>query len=442
LIVKFLSLPSDELVIDDARQGNAAGIAMSLKNLEDALRQASEQIQPTQSHFSSAELFEEDLSTPKERMPRRLLEPVRQAIEDTPELAALADGWINVLGAGSKLNSYRVAQALVHHLFSGAQERGMGLLPGRDPSEIVANIVDFAEKDKWRAWIYVGLYGAGVSTCIELDETTAVMPAVAAPPSIAREQVFGINRWGRPVVPTHLMFRIHHAPDVALMISGEASKECPAENFHGDSHASMQEKIDRTLRALTLASGNAFVQSWQSYTIDHPAMPYEGFGMIGGSAAGLQSPPSRAPAAPVNPELARDMYTKLKSLAPAIRDRIELATDRLRRSRSYPVPADTALDLGIATEIVLLDKADNAELSYRLSVRGGYLLGKSPEDRHEKFQIFRALYNARSAAVHKGTIVTNQGARISEFDDVCTAAIRAIVDQNEFPEWDKLIFGH
>jgi hypothetical protein len=130
-----------------------------------------------------------------------------------------------------------------------------------------------------------------------------------------------------------------------------------------------------------------------------------------------------------------------KSLGSAAKIPVELATDRLRRSRTHQLSADTALDLGVASEVILLHGVGGSELKYRLSFRGAYLLGRDPTERHVRFESFGSLYDARSQAAHTGTLSAKLLARLPEFDEICTAAIRAIVDRQEFPNWNELTLG-
>jgi hypothetical protein len=140
--------------------------------------------------------------------------------------------------------------------------------------------------------------------------------------------------------------------------------------------------------------------------------------------------------------LAKKMYSKLINMNPKIRRPVELATDRLRRSRVHAPSVDTAMDVGIASEIILLhDVGGTSELRYRFSMRGAYLLGKDGNDRATKFEGFRALYDARSEAAHMGTLKKDKRDRLREFDSLCCSSIRVIVEKQEFPNWDDLTLG-
>ena len=396
---------------------------MSLQSLEAALSQAAARIRPGQSHYTS--LFGEDGVTPTQRLPHWLTDPVRTEIESTPELVGFSQSWIQSAGSGHRLSSWSVASALVYLLFAGLQ-----------PAQIVSDIADLAQSTVCDTWIYVGLYAGGISDKIELGEGVSVMPATMAPPSFARELVFGVNRWGSQILEKGFS---RWSPNAALMIA--QPMEIFSENVGSALLSSIGEKIKRAIRSLTLASEHAFVRSQQISWVTHPAIPYEGFGSWGGGGPFVTIPHPRQ-AGPVNPDLAKRIYVGLKSLSPKIRPPIELAIDRLRRSRTHAPSADTALDLGIASEIILMHEVDkSSELSYRFSLQGAYLLGTDGRDRLAKFHSFKALYKARSQAAHTGTLKMEMQSRLIEFDLLCSAAIRAVVEAQDFPNWQCVTLG-
>jgi hypothetical protein len=397
---------------------------MSLQSIEAALVVAAAKIKPGQAHYPS--LFEEDGVTPKFNLPVWLIDPVRQEIEQTPELLALSQRWLQCAGSGQRLDPWNVARALLYRLFAGAQ-----------PAQVVADIAQFAKMETCAICICIGLYGGGLSSQFELGEGVTVMPAAAVPASFERELLFGIDRWGRPIPDRRGLPRWR--PSVALLISEQA--EIFSEGMGRTNLISASKKAERAVRALSLAGGHAHVRSWQTAWISHPAVGYEGFG--GYSASGrFDAPPHPRQGNPVEPELARAMYSKLAFLKPKVAYPVELATDRLQRSRIHPPSADALLDLGIATEIILLhDTGNESELSYRFALRGAYLLATNGSDRLAKFESFRALYRARSQAAHTGTLKPGLLARLPEFDTLCAASIRAIVEAQGFPNWNDLTLG-
>jgi len=272
---------------------------MSLQTLEATLGRTAEQIQPRQLYYSS--LLEDDGVTPKQLLPHWLIEPIQKDIQDTPELREFATRQIQFGGFGTRLSPYVVAQSLVHHLFAALK-----------PAEIIANVIDLAGRNTCRTLQYIGLYGDGVSGQIILGESVSVMPAAEAPPSLAREWIFGMDRRGQPVLDARTSFRSIplFRPNLALVIAQEAEIFVEPGAAVAATLSAIAEKTVRAVRALTLASGHPFVQSWQSSWLAHPAVPYEGFGGIGGTGTFDGPPQRRGAAAPVNPKLAEEMFFK------------------------------------------------------------------------------------------------------------------------------------
>jgi hypothetical protein len=399
---------------------------MSLASVEAALAQAAAQIQPGQSHYRS--LFDHDGVTPKRFLPDWLIGSVRHEIENTAELRNLASRFIQTPSSGGQLSEWGIAQSAIHRLFARVE-----------PHQITIDLANLADTTICETCTCIGLYGGGISNEITLGENVAVAPAGMAPATLARELIFGINRWGRPITDPITEMRLPRLyPTIALLISEEMPIFSASLEINTVPHSSIAERSQQAIRALTLAGGFPFIRSWQMSWVVHPAVPYEGFGSWGAGGPLGAAPPRRPGGHPVIPELAQGMYSKLISLNAQIKHAVELAADRLGRSRCHPLPADTALDLGIASEIILLHGTKGSELRYRFALRGAYLLGKDGADRAKKFADFRSLYDARSNAAHTGTLEPKMQARLQEFDSLCAAAVRSIVEKQAFPDWEKL----
>jgi hypothetical protein len=207
-------------------------------------------------------------------------------------------------------------------------------------------------------------------------------------------------------------------------------------------HHSIAERIERAIRALTLGSGHGFSRAWQASRIIHPAIPYDGLGGVGASGTfePIPQPRPNQIIQPIVPETVRTAYRQLGAMSAGFAQPINLAIERLRRSRMHFPSADTALDLGIAAEIILLHNIDSpSELKYRFALRGAYLTGIDFESRKRSFDVLRRLYDARSNAAHKGTIKRSVESEVAEFDAACTDVIRSVLAMQTFPDWDKLI---
>lgn len=124
------------------------------------------------------------------------------------------------------------------------------------------------------------------------------------------------------------------------------------------------------------------------------------------------------------------------------KDSLYRAVERLGRARRAQDPVDQALELGIAAEIAMTHgDQGGAEITYRLSTRLAWLLGKTPEERQSVFADAKALYGARSKAVHEGRLSSRSRPDLAAGDRLVTRALRALVQRGSFPDWTKLTMG-
>ena len=94
---------------------------------------------------------------------------------------------------------------------------------------------------------------------------------------------------------------------------------------------------------------------------------------------------------------------------------LRIPLDRLGRAGRELDFEDRAIDLGIALESLLLhDIGDHGELSFRLSLRGAWLIGANDKERLEVQRTLKKLYDLRSQAVHNGFIERNEKNRQKE----------------------------
>jgi hypothetical protein len=119
------------------------------------------------------------------------------------------------------------------------------------------------------------------------------------------------------------------------------------------------------------------------------------------------------------------------------------AIDRLGRSRLNVFPADKALDLGIAAEILLMHGtgSSNTEIKNKLALRSAWLLGKDVEQRMAISQRAKALYDARSKVAHSGMLPHPERFDRATGDDFVASVSRAILRAGQFPDWEVLCVG-
>ncbi len=119
------------------------------------------------------------------------------------------------------------------------------------------------------------------------------------------------------------------------------------------------------------------------------------------------------------------------------------AIDRLGRARMARSPVDQALELGIAAEIALMhgDSSSNTEITHKIGSRAAWLLGEDAAERAAIFDDIKALYHARSKAVHEGTLPKKSKVDLNDADSLVAQILNAIATRGRFPDWSNLTMG-
>jgi hypothetical protein len=127
----------------------------------------------------------------------------------------------------------------------------------------------------------------------------------------------------------------------------------------------------------------------------------------------------------VGPHCGKGLRDLLRGLRDARGDqRLDLALSRFDAAYSRHDPGDRLIDLWIAFEALLLPDGRN-ELSYRSAVRIAQLVGDSPSERQEAFELARLSYKKRSKHVHGDLETKEFGNVVEETRELARRALRA-----------------
>ena len=148
---------------------------------------------------------------------------------------------------------------------------------------------------------------------------------------------------------------------------------------------------------------------------------------------------------------AQMIYDTFRALPPRTKARLRLPMSRLNTAMRRREDADTAIDLGIALEALVIGPSE-ADKRYQAAVRCAFLLGNDAESRHRAYHLAGELYHLRNRAVHRGIIrqedlsahfkgrevrkVLEEGARL-----VATMVIWLIENNAQEPDWNSLVLG-
>lgn len=144
---------------------------------------------------------------------------------------------------------------------------------------------------------------------------------------------------------------------------------------------------------------------------------------------------------PVSARAVSEAYTQLSNFHEF--DSLARAIDRLGRARLAISDVDKALELGMAAEIALMHDhgQSNTEIRYKVGHRAAWLLGSDPAERAVVFEEMRDLYDARSSAVHTGSLRAKSKSDLTSADALVTRILRAILALGQFPDWAVLTMG-
>lgn len=151
-----------------------------------------------------------------------------------------------------------------------------------------------------------------------------------------------------------------------------------------------------------------------------------------------QTPPS------LNAGEAIETIERFNALAPSAKEKIKTATDRLRRALLRHQPADRAVEVSIALEILCGD-TQTSEMTHKVKVRAVRLLGGDPSARERYRAIITKTYDVRSKLVHQGSHDTKPipvlgvpmevDQVVSEACHLCAELIKTIIRRGAFPDW-------
>jgi hypothetical protein len=146
-------------------------------------------------------------------------------------------------------------------------------------------------------------------------------------------------------------------------------------------------------------------------------------------------------------EKAKTIFRVISGIDDNLKRRLAIPLNRLNQAIRRMQTVDSAIELGIALEALFFDAGKkSSELSFKLRLRGAWLLGATSERRKEIMATLNDLYECRSGAIHSGTL---EGIKTSKPKDellkegygLVAQAIESIVHRGRFPNWNELVLG-
>lgn len=263
-------------------------------------------------------------------------------------------------------------------------------------SDAVSELTAYSTSETFLAREILVLDGVTVDEPIELTSRTHLQPLASLQQTEFRDQFNEGAPWQRPRKRAALVRTFDH-PVVIQHADSPGPKSLLDLAQNPDLH-------DVT-RIFTLLKGVApvIVAKWWEHDPSVPSLaPTTG----AGSTAGFES---TFHASPIDSEAAEHLkeWIRLARVVPSsLRSVLRVVLDRLNAAKRRSEVVNRSIELGIAAEALFLRYAgeDQSELSFRLATRAAWLLGHSRAERTRVYDLFRAIYEARSKAVHNGEV--------------------------------------
>lgn len=346
------------------------------------------------------------------------------------DVAALEGLFANMpFGGGASVNLSQTARLLLAQAIAT-----------KDIRATVARFMSHMTTNSAPATVIMAVSGIKVAEPIQLGPTVMLTPLSALPPSTQRGAALGqgIVGFGPHIASqSALSTKLKFGPVYYKPKNPQPAEEVNAHISADQAHLLLEEAYD----LLSVIGVHPYYQmSW---------VQPDDWLMAGGLSAGWQSSPSSTRSwqeVPVPKAEAEAIATAFFALDRAKRAKVlRIPLDRLARAGRERDLADKVIDLGIAVEALLLHDlgSDRGELSYRLSLRGAWLVGTNPGNRAEIQKALRDLYNLRSTVVHSGSIENNakNKATIERGADICRDLVRKVIELECDVDWNAIVLG-
>lgn len=359
-----------------------------------------------------------------------LIEKITEIMTSIPEMKNYQVGSIRRSPSGTA--SFRLTEIARWAL---AQSRV------RPSLEVVNQLQEFVSLNSVPMSEVLVIWGLNPILPIQLTEHISLIPLNSLNPSDPMDQLTGIRAAFHPVGTSFP----HPRPTAALkwdfihtpILSATLSLNSP----------SKMEEMKEIVKCLCLIDNTPVCEIASWYECE-PTTPIIG-GVLGWNGQATEHIfHTLIQAKEYNQGLVQSIVQKFMSLTPEDRRRFYIPLNRLNTALRRNDSSDIALELGIALE-GLLDPGDT-DIAYKVRQRGTYLLGGTAQEKKERFEKLKRLYDIRSRVAHgsepKSTVKINgvevQTSRfLKDSTIMCAELTRVILVSGFILDWDGVILG-
>ncbi len=147
--------------------------------------------------------------------------------------------------------------------------------------------------------------------------------------------------------------------------------------------------------------------------------------------------------------LVRALWDRYASVPEPTKRTLRMSIDRLNLALGNMIISNSAIELGISLEALLLAdrQPDRGEQTLTLRLRAARLLGSDVDSRRQVSLLIRNVYAIRSEAVHTGTVDIDKPMNgepklslLSRGHWVAAEANRKIIEAGALPDWETLLY--
>lgn len=352
-----------------------------------------------------------------------LISYFNEKFAETEPVSRLEKGWID-LGDGGGRTGAGYTWWTVSRLHEA----------GRSPEEIAAKLTEEIERNSFEYLEVWAVEGVKVHKQIELEDGFHLVPNTELPRGIYSQVMFG--RYGLPfAIPSEKAALVHKCVVSPAIVEEHNSDRDMTEI------AARMDTVRLFKLALGLATNGYVALDMKTQLVSQDSIFFDGGGSLSGRPSGFVGMQEKLLVAP-------DETLRLKALIKGMEnaDALELAIDRLIKSRGNSNSEDKIIDLGMAAEIALMHQPQGSgdgkgEITNKISSRAAWLLGRNTEERVSVFDEVRDLYSARSITVHTGKTPDRFQQRSKDWDTLVARIMIALLERGSFPDWKRLVLS-
>lgn len=286
------------------------------------------------------------------------------------------------------------------------------------------------------------LWNVPVESAVQLTNDVLLVPFDDLPHSTQKTAIEN-SKYQQQIIPSLSLWA---PPSSALVVSHHVDPFlCDGSPRDDGKYSVLYESLSDITLLLTLIGPRVAIQVAHWFNFDDSDLELALLGQSTGyKTMEILPTPTGQEWPTLNAKEAIKIIEEFDALVPRTKEKIKIATDRLRRALLRHQPADMAVEISIALEILCGD-SQTSEMTHKVKVRAVRLLGGDESVRDRNRTILTKTYEVRSQLVHQGIhhtkpisvsgVPMDVGRVISEACHLCAELIKTVIGRGGLPDW-------